>query len=180
MPAWTRRRTLRNGRTVIERAVLDLQCEAPPEAPKTWVDCVHPFPSAPSHRGGAAVENGYAAAQAEADKHGRYPPGRADGQLVAFAQELYGRYGDEALRFLRRAAGRACTRTSALAVLGEEGPPGVLSWLQKLSCALQRKNAAALRAAAGAAAAWADPTEQLPQDALDLLAHAEHLAASAA
>ena len=91
------------------------------------------------------------------------------------------RFGDEALRFLRRATGRACTRTSALAVLGEEGPPAVLgSWLQRLSCALQKNNAAALRAAAGAAACWVDPSEQLPQDALDLLAHAEHVAASAA
>ena len=181
MPAWTRRRTLRNGRQVVERAALDLQLEAPPEAPKTWVDCGHPFPSAPTHRGGAATENGYAAARAEEEKHGRYPPGRADGKLEAFAQELYGRFGDEALNFLRRAAGRACTRTSALAVLGEEGPPVVLgSWLQKLSCALQKNYAAALRAAVGAAATWADPAEQLPQDALDLLALAEHLAASAA
>ena len=101
--------------------------------------CVHPSPCAPANRGGAATENGYAAARAEEEKHGRYPPGRADWKLEAFAQALYGRYGDEALSFLRRAAGRACTRTSALAVLGEEGPPVVLgSWLQRLTCVLQK------------------------------------------
>ena len=127
--------------------------------------------------GGAATENGYAAARADEDKHTRYPRGRADGKLEAFAQELYGRFGDEALRPV---TGRACMRRSALAVLGEEVPPAVLgSWLQRLSCALQKNNAAALRAA-GATACWVDPSEQLPQDALDLLAHAEHLAASAA
>ena len=120
---------------------------------------------------------------AQPTKHARYPaqPG-ATGRLVPLAVETYGRWGEEGLSFLRRAAGRACTRTTALRVLGDEGPPAVLgSWLERASVALQKSNTAALKAAAGAAAAWG------PQDApgveeavLNIFAEAERLAAAAA
>ena len=96
--------------------------------------------------------------------------------------ETYGRLGEEGLRFLRNAAGRACTRTSTLAVLGEEGPPAVLgAWLERQSVALQKNNAAAFKAAAGAAATWRDlRAPGLDKAALELLAEAGRLAALAA
>ena len=119
----------------------------------------------------------------EEDKHARYPaqPGTA-GRLVPLAVETYGRWGQEGLSFLRRAAGRACTRTTALAVLGGEGPPAVLgAWLERQSVALQKQNAAAFKAAAGAASTWG--TQEAPgleEAVLNLLAEAERLAAEAA
>ena len=156
---------------------------APPDAPVTYLDMVVAHPCAATYLHGAAGESGHAASQAEAGKHGRYPPNaRVRGRLVPLALETYGRLGQEGLRFLRKAAGRACTRTSALAVLGGEGPPAVLgAWLERRSVALQKNNAAALKAAAGAAATWRDlRAPGLEEAALGVLAEAERLAAQAA
>ena len=170
----------------MKRAVLDLRLEAPPDAPVTYADVVVTHPSAETYLHQAAGENSHAASQVEAGKHQRYPPGGRDGsvrgRLVPLAVETYGRLGAEGLRFLRKAAGRACTRTSALAVLGEEGPPAVLgAWLERQSVALQKNNAAALKAAAGAAATWRDTnTPDLEEVVLEVLAEAERLAAQAA
>ena len=134
-------------------------------------------PCSPTCLHGAAAEAGCAARKVEGDKHACYPGG-----VVSLAVETYGRRGEEGLRFLRRAAGRACTRTTALAVLGGEGPPAVLgAWLQRSSVALQKGNAAAFKAAAGAAQTWGDaPVPGLADTALEVLAAAEQLAASAA
>ena len=79
-------------------------------------------------------------------------------------------------------AGRACSRTSALAVLEGEGPPAVVgAWLERQSVALQKNNASALKAAAGAAATWRDlHAPGLEEAALEVLAEAERLAAQAA
>ena len=101
---------------------------------------------------------------------------------MPLAVETCGRLGEEGLRLLRRAAGRACTRTTTLAVLGGEGPPAVLgAWLERLSVALRRNNAAAFKAAAGAAAPWRDlRAPELKEAALEVLAEAERLAALAA
>ena len=103
------------------------------------------------------------------------PNPRDRGRLVPVAVEAYGRLGKEGLRFLRKAAGRACTRTTALAVLGGEGPPAVLgSWLERQSVALQKNNAAAFKAAAGAAATWRDlRAPGLEEAALEVLAEAD-------
>ena len=156
---------------------------SPPDAPVTYPDTVVTHPCATTFCHGAAGTNGYAASQAEAAKHGRYPPNaRVRGRLVPMAVETYGRLGTEGLRFLRKAAGRACARTTALAVLGGEGPPAVVgAWLERQSVALQKNNAAALRAAAGAAATWRDTRAPgLEEAALGVLAEAERLAAQAA
>ena len=101
---------------------------------------------------------------------------------MPLAVETYGWLGEEGLRFLRRAAGRACARTPALAVLGGEGPPAALgAWLQRQSVALQKQNAAAFKAAAGAATTWEEHTAPgLAGETLDGLASAEQLAAVAA
>ena len=147
------------------------------------MDVVVTHPTSAAYRAEAARENGYAAAKAEDAKHARYPENeRVRGSLVALAVETYGRLGEEGLRFLRRAAGRACTRATALAVLGSEGPPAALgAWLQRQSVALQKTNAAALKAAAGATPSWQDhPAPGLEEAALDVLASAEHLAVAAA
>ena len=183
VPGWDRWRRRRNGQWAVERAVLDLRLEAPPDAPITYLDMVVPHPCVATQLHGAATENGHAASQAEAGKHTRYPANaHVRGRLVPFAVETYGRLGAEGLRFLRQAAGRACRRTTALAVLGGEGPPAVLgAWLERQSVALQKNNAAALKAAAGAAATWRDILAPgFEEMALAVLAEAERLAAQAA
>ena len=137
----------------------------------------------PTHLHGAAGTNGHAAAAQEPEKHGRYPPNaHTRGSLVPLMAETYGRLGKEGLRFLRKAAGRACTRTTALAVLGGEGPPAVLgAWLERQSVALQKNNSAALKAAAGAATVGRETrAPDLEEAALRVLAEAERLAAQAA
>ena len=183
VPRWDRWRRQRNGRWQVQRAILDLRAEAPPAEPITYLDTVVTHPCSPSYVAGAAAESGFAARRAEATKHARYPaqPG-ATGRLVPLAVETYGRWGEEGLSFLRRAAGRACTRTTALRVLGDEGPPAVLgSWLERASVALQKSNTAALKAAAGAAAAWGPQDVPGVEEAvLNILAEAERLAAAAA
>jgi len=164
--------------------MLDLRLEAPPDAPVTYLDVVVTHPCSATYCAAAAAENGYAARRAEEDKHARYPPHAAgvSGRLVPLAVETYGRWGKEGLSFLKRATARASSRTSALAVLGGEGPPAVLgAWLQRQSVALQKSHASALKAAAGAAATWQDqPAPGLDEVALEVLAAAEQLAASAA
>ena len=165
------------------REILDLRLEAPPDAPITYLDTVVTHPCAVTYCDGAAAANGHAARQAEVGKHHRHPPGpRVQGRLVPLAVETYGRLGEEGLRFLRKAAGRACTRVSTLAVLGEEGPPAALgAWLERQSVALQKNNAAVLKTAAGAAATWRDlRAPGLEEAALELLAEAERLAEVAA
>ena len=183
VPGWDRWVQRGNGRWVVERAILDLRLEAPPAAPVTYLDTVVTHPCAATYLHGASGEDGFAARLAEEGKPSRYPPNpRVQGRLVPLAVETYGRLGKEGLRFLRKAAGRACTRTTALAVLGGEGPPAVLgSWLERQSVALQKNNAAAFKAAAGAAATWRDlRAPGLEEAALDVLAEAERLAALAA
>ena len=160
-----------------------MRLEAPLDAPVTYLDMVVTHPCAASHLHGASRESGYAAAEAEAAKHGRYPAtAHARGRLVPLAVETYGRLGSEGLRFLRQAAGRACRRTSALAVLGGEGPPAVVgAWVERQAVTLQKNTAAALKAAAGAAATWRDTrTPGLEETVLEVLAEAERLAAQAA
>ena len=70
-------------------------------------------PCAATYCAGAAAANGHAARQGEVAKHRRYPQGpRVQGRLVPLAVESYYHPGEEGLRLLRKAAGRACTRTS--------------------------------------------------------------------
>ena len=95
--------------------------------------------------------------------------------------ETYGRLWKEGLRFLKKATGRTAARTTALAVLGEEGPPAVLgAWLQRQAVALQKSNVAALKAAAGAAAGSAQPDFGHRETVLEVLTEAEQLAAAVA
>ena len=149
----------------------------------TCLDVKVTHPCSATYVAGAAGENGFAAQKAEDDKHGRYPantPG-VSGRLVPLVVETYGRWGKEGLRFLKKAAARTARRTSALAVLGGEGPPAVLGvWLQRQAVALQKCNVAAFKAAAGAAAVWAQPDFGHRETVLEVLAEAERLAAAVA
>ena len=183
VPGWDRRVRRANGTWFWQRAVLDLRLEAPPDAPVTYLDVKVTHPCSATYVAGAARENGFAAQKAEEAKHTRYPantPG-VSGRLVPLVVETYGRWGKEGLRFLKKATGRTAARTTALAVLGEEGPPAVLgAWLQRQAVALQKSNVAALKAAAGAAAVWAQPDFGHRETVLDVLAEAERLAAAVA
>ena len=67
---------------------------------------------------------------------------------MAFSVEAGGRWDGDALKFLKRAAGRASERHPGLAALGGHGAGAVYgSWLTQLSCALQKANVACLRSA---------------------------------
>ena len=168
-----------NGARVRQRAVLDLRLEAPPDAPVTYLDVVVTHPCSATYVAGAAGESGFAAQKAEEAKHTRYPPNTpgVSGRLVPLAVETYGRWGKEGLKFLKKATARTAARTTALAVLGGEGPPAVLGvWLQRQAVALQKSNVAAFKAAAGAAAVWAQPDFGHRETVLDVLADAERLA----
>ena len=66
-------------------------------------------------------------------------------RLITFSVETFGRWGKEALDWLRDAAHETCSRSPQLASLGEWGPPAVLgAWHCRLSVALQKGNAACL------------------------------------
>ena len=81
-----------------------------------------------------------------AAKHRRYPAEALPGaRLVPLSVETFGRWGEEAVDFLRDAARATCERSPQLAFLGSRWPAGVLgSWLSRLSVALQRANATCL------------------------------------
>jgi hypothetical protein len=69
-------------------------------------------------------------------------------KLVAFSVEAGGCWDEDALHFLKRAAGRASERHPGLAALGSQGAAVVFSsWLAQLSCVLQKANVACLRSA---------------------------------
>ena len=64
---------------------------------------------------------------------------------MPFSVETFGRWGKEALDWLRDAAHETCLRSPQLASLGKWGPPAVLgAWHCHLSVALQKGNAACL------------------------------------
>ena len=61
VPGWDRQVRRANGQWVVERAILVLRLEAPPDAPVTYLDLVVAHPCAAIYCHGAAAENGYAA-----------------------------------------------------------------------------------------------------------------------
>ena len=144
----------REGNPLWERARLDLKLMAPPEEPLVYGDVVVSHPGAPSNVREAAAEDGGAAEKAVWRKQARYPPEQVpSARLVVFSVETGGRWGKDALTFLKRAAGRVAQRHPGLAGLeGEGGSVVFSSWLRQLSCVLQKENAAALRGAAAGGA----------------------------
>ena len=67
------------------------------------------------------------------------------GRLVPLSVETFGRWGSEALGWLRDAANATCERSPQLAFLGPRGPALLLgAWHTRLSVALQKANAACI------------------------------------
>ena len=103
-------------------------------------------PEASAWVAAAAARDGAAAEGAAKGKHARYPgfalPG---GRLVPLSVETFGRWGSEALGWLRDAANATCERSPQLAFLGPWGPALLLgAWHPRLSVALQKANAACI------------------------------------
>ena len=145
-PAWTRAWTNARGEVVVEQARLDCRFSGPPAYPLVYGDVVvtHPESSAWLHT--AADGDGAAAAGAADGKHRRYPawalPG---GRLVPLSVETFGRWGTEALDFLRGAVDAVAELDPQVAAAGHWGKVGLLNaWHARLSVALQKGNAACI------------------------------------
>lgn len=159
------------GNLMWERAKLDHVLHGGPEEPTTYGDVVVSHARAPSHVREGAAADGATARGATRRKRVRYPEEQVPGaKLVAFSAETGGRWDEPALRFLKRAAGRASERHPGLAALQGQGQGVVFaSWLSQLSCALQKANVACLRSAGsgGCAPAWGIPTAGIGHGAGD-------------
>ena len=130
----------------MEHARLDNRFSGPPADPLVYGDVVVSHPEGTAWVNAAADADGATAAGAARGKHSRYPafalPG---GRLVAFSVEAFGRWGSEALEFLRGAAEATCERSPQLAFLGSWGVVALLgTWHGRLSVALQKGNVACL------------------------------------
>ena len=109
-------------------------------------DVVVSHPEGGAYLHAAADRDGAAAAGAADGKHRRYPawalPG---GRLVAFSVETFGRWGTEALDWLRGAVDAVAEVDPQLAAAGHWGKVALLNaWHTRLSVALQKGNAACL------------------------------------
>ena len=130
----------------MEQARLDNRFTGPPSDPLVYGDVVvtHPEGSAWLHE--SADRDGAATAGAADGKHRRYPawalPG---GRLVPFSVETFGRWGSEALDWLRAAADAVAATDPQVVAAGHWGKVGLLNaWHIRLSVALQKANAACL------------------------------------
>ena len=182
-PAWTRARQNAAGEWEVEQARLDNRFSGPPADPLVYGDVVVSHPEGRAWQAAAAIRDGATAESAAKGKHGRYPAEALPGaRLVPFSVETFGRWGSEALDFLRDAAHAACERMPQLAHLGHRGPAGLLAaWHGRLSVALQRANAACLlqagrvRGAADlpGATGWEEDIEELLRNAAAFAAAGE-------
>ena len=108
-------------------------------------------------------------------KHRRYPPwALPGGRLVPFAVETLGRWGSEALDWLRGAVDVVAEADPQVAAAGHWGKVALLdAWHTRLSVALQRGNAACLLQAGKVRSdadfvggcGWEDDVEDLLRDA---------------
>ena len=135
-----------------------------PDAPRVFVDVTvrHGVPSAGERLARAAARNGAVNNEAEAAKRSRYPDGRAPTRVVPFALETYGRLGRTALLHLRQLARAQAQRLEESA--DEAASTLTLRWGCRLSVALHRANAEALRAAFGKQAATENSKNNLATD----------------
>ena len=174
-PAWTRGWTNAQGELEIEEARLDCRFAGPPSDPLVYGDVVVTHPEGSAYLNAAANRDGAAAAGAAEGKHRRYPawalPG---GRLVPFSVETFGRWGTEALGWLRDAADAVAEADPQVAAAGHWGKIGLLNaWQTRLSVALQKGNAACLlqagrvRGAAdvGGATGWEEDIDDLLREA---------------
>ena len=174
-PAWTRARTNAQGEVEVEQARLDNRFSGPPSDPLVYGDVVVTHPEGSAWLHAAADSDGAAAAGAADGKHRRYPawllPG---GRLVPFAVETFGRWGSEALEWLRGAVDAVAESDPQVAAAGHWGKVALLNaWHTRLSVALQKGNAACLlqagriRGAADfvGASGWEEDVEDLLREA---------------
>ena len=107
----------------------------------------HAVPGRGARLARAAAHDGVVNREAEADKRSRYSDGRAPCRVVPFALESYGRLGRTALLHLRKLARAQAQRLEE----GADEAAGALTfrWGCRLSVALHRANAEALRTALG-------------------------------
>ena len=131
-----------------EEAFLDLEVRSA-EVPRLYLDVTvrHAVPGNAPRLARAAALDGAVNSEAEADKRTRYPDGRAPWRVVPFALETYGRLGRTALLHLRKLARAQAQRLDEGA--DEAASALLLRWGCRLSVALHRANAEALRSALG-------------------------------
>ena len=132
----------------VEQARLENRFNGPPNDPLVYGDVVVSRPESAAWVNAAASRDGATAEGAARGKHTRYPvfalPG---GRLVPFSVETFGRWGSEALEFLRDAAEATCERSPQLAFMGSWGRVAILgAWHGRLSVSLQKANAACVPA----------------------------------
>jgi len=169
--AWTRARTNARGEWDVEQARLDCRFQGPPSDPLVYGDVVVTHPEGSAWLHAAAGVDGAAAAGAADGKHRRYPawavPG---GRLVPFSVETFGRWGVEAIEWLRGAADAVAENDPQVAAAGHWGKVAILNaWHTRLSVALQKANAACLLQAGrvrgcadlGGGTGWEDDIEDL-------------------
>ena len=123
----------------------------------------------------ATLEARAAAAGAADGKHRRYPASALPGgRLVPFSVETFGRWGAEAMEWLRGAVDAVAEVDPLVAAAGHWGKVGLLNaWQTRLSVALQKGNAACLLQAGrvrGSAdlqggTGWEEDIEDLLQEA---------------
>ena len=143
--------------------------------PLVYGDVVVGHPEGAAYLQAVADSDGAAAAGAADGKHRRYPawalPG---GRLVPFAVETFGRWGKEALDWLRGAVDAVAEVDPQVAAAGHWGKVALLNaWHTRLSIPLQKGNAACLLQAVrvrGAAdfvgdSGWDKDIEDLLRDA---------------
>ena len=128
--------------------------------------------------------DGAAAAGAAVGKHRRYPPwALPGGRLVPFSVETFGRWGVEAVEWLRGAADAVAEIDPQVAAAGHWGKVAILNaWHTRLSVALQRGNAACLLQAGRVrsnadfvgASGWDEDIEDLLRDAAAAAAAGEY------
>ena len=159
----------------VEQARLDNRFGGPPSDLLAYGDVVVTHPEGSAWLHAAADSDGAAAAGAADGKHRRYPawalPG---GRLVAFSVETLGRWGAEALDWLRGAADAVAEADPQVTAAGHWGKVALLNaWHTRLSVALQKGNAACLPQAGKVrsdadfvgSCGWEDDVEDLLRDA---------------
>ena len=117
--------------------------------PRFYVDATvhHAVPGDADRLTRVAGADGAVNLEAEREKRRRYPDGLAPWRVEPFALETYGRLGRDALVLLRRLARAQAARLGE----GADDAAGalVLRWACRLSVALHRANAEALRRCLG-------------------------------
>ena len=107
----------------------------------------HSIPGNEARLRTASRADGAVNAEAETDKATRYPESACPWRMVPLAHETYGRIGTKALAHLRKLARAEVAKARGHEVWGTHNL--LVRWGVRLSVALHRANARALRRATG-------------------------------